>query len=156
VWIDRRSRDVILFTRAEARPAGGRAATWPPAAPKTGRTGGAENSLLRALGRNWSCLDAAGARARFWELVHAGEAEPGVFFGSAMTNFGVRPLSSMPSWMHCPAAACAPPQARRPGGSAAARVQAALLFKLQANMGSAPPRTAIAFCAAASATSQAT
>jgi len=85
--IDRRTRDVFLFSRAER----GRQASEQkshlddPELPSL-----VENELLDQALEELELLDAAGAELDL-ELVHAGELTP-VFFGSAMTNFGVRPF----------------------------------------------------------------
>jgi peptide chain release factor 3 len=85
--IDRRSREVILFERAER----GRQASE----RRLGLDDPALESLLepellaQAL-EELELLEGAGADLDL-ELVHAGELSP-VFFGSAMTNFGVRPF----------------------------------------------------------------
>ena len=85
--IDRRSKDVILFQRAErGKQAGERhlAAGDPALADLV------EPELLATALEELELLDGAGAELDL-ELVHAGELSP-VFFGSAMTNFGVRPF----------------------------------------------------------------
>ncbi|MFL0740515.1 MAG: GTP-binding protein, partial [Prochlorococcus sp.] len=85
--IDRRTREVFLFTRAER----GRQATErklhldDPQLPSL-----VEKDLLDQALEELELLEAAGAELDL-ELVHAGELTP-VFFGSAMTNFGVRPF----------------------------------------------------------------
>jgi peptide chain release factor 3 len=85
--IDRRSRQVILFERAErGRQAGERrlALDTPELAELV------EPELLEQALEELELLDGAGAELDL-EAVHAGELSP-VFFGSAMTNFGVRPF----------------------------------------------------------------
>ena len=85
--IDRRTRNVVLFTRAER----GRQASErhlhldDPELPSL-----VEQELLDQALEELELLEAAGAELDL-ELVHAGELTP-VFFGSAMTNFGVRPF----------------------------------------------------------------
>ncbi|MEI7666160.1 MAG: peptide chain release factor 3 [Synechococcaceae cyanobacterium ELA263] len=85
--IDRRSQEVILFERAErGRQSAEKrlAATAPELADLV------EPELLAQALEELELLDGAGAELDL-ELVHAGELSP-VFFGSAMTNFGVRPF----------------------------------------------------------------
>jgi len=85
--IDRRSRQVILFTRTER----GRQATeklLPVGSPELDDL--VEADLLAHALEELELLDGAGADLDL-EQVHAGELSP-VFFGSAMTNFGVRPF----------------------------------------------------------------
>ena len=85
--IDRRSQEVILFERAErGRQSAEKrlAATAPELADLV------EPELLAQALEELELLDGAGADLDL-ELVHAGELSP-VFFGSAMTNFGVRPF----------------------------------------------------------------
>jgi peptide chain release factor 3 len=85
--IDRRSRQVTLFERAER----GRQATERTLAaddPELREL--VETDLLDQALEELELLIEAGAELDL-ELVHAGEQTP-VFFGSAMTNFGVRPF----------------------------------------------------------------
>jgi peptide chain release factor 3 len=85
--IDRRSHDLILFQRAER----GRASEERLLSVQQARdTGAVEPELLDQALEELELLEGAGADLDL-ELVHAGELSP-VFFGSAMTNFGVRPL----------------------------------------------------------------
>ncbi|MGA0162178.1 MAG: peptide chain release factor 3, partial [Vulcanococcus sp.] len=85
--IDRRSKEVILFQRAER----GRASEEKVLSVDEARGSGAvEDELLDAALEELELLEAAGNELDL-ELVHAGELSP-VFFGSAMTNFGVRPF----------------------------------------------------------------
>jgi peptide chain release factor 3 len=85
--IDRRSRQVILFERAErGRQAGERRLALE--APELAEL--VEPELLEQALEELELLDGAGAELDL-EAVHAGELSP-VFFGSAMTNFGVRPF----------------------------------------------------------------
>ncbi|MCP9914971.1 peptide chain release factor 3 [Cyanobium sp. ATX 6F1] len=85
--IDRRSGDVILFERAER---GKQAAERRLSVAQARATGAVEPELLHQALEELELLDGAGAELDL-ELVHAGELSP-VFFGSAMTNFGVRPF----------------------------------------------------------------
>ncbi|MDM7938594.1 MAG: peptide chain release factor 3 [Cyanobium sp. CZS 48M] len=85
--IDRRSRDVILFTRAER---GRQAAEQRLSAGSPELADLVEPELLAQALEELELLDGAGADLDL-ELVHAGELSP-VFFGSAMTNFGVHPF----------------------------------------------------------------
>jgi peptide chain release factor 3 len=85
--IDRRSKQVILFERAER----GRASEEKLLSVEEARDSGAvEPDLLAQALEELELLEGAGADLDL-ELVHAGELSP-VFFGSAMTNFGVRPF----------------------------------------------------------------
>ena len=85
--IDRRSHAVILFDRAER----GRQAAERTLSVQDARASGAvEPELLDQALEELELLEGAGADLDL-ELVHAGELSP-VFFGSAMTNFGVRPF----------------------------------------------------------------
>ncbi|MEB3306942.1 MAG: peptide chain release factor 3 [Cyanobacteriota bacterium] len=85
--IDRRSRDVILFGRAER----GRASAEQRLPVAEARDDGAvEAELLDQALEELDLLEGAGADLDLGR-VHDGELSP-VFFGSAMTNFGVRPF----------------------------------------------------------------
>jgi len=85
--IDRRSHDVILFGRAER----GRASEEQVLSVAEARASGAvEPELLDQALEELELLEGAGADLDL-ELVHGGQLSP-VFFGSAMTNFGVRPF----------------------------------------------------------------
>ncbi|MFN9621113.1 MAG: peptide chain release factor 3 [Synechococcaceae cyanobacterium] len=85
--IDRRSRQVILFERAErGRQAGERRLALD--APELAEL--VEPELLEQALEELELLEGAGAELDL-ERVHGGELSP-VFFGSAMTNFGVRPF----------------------------------------------------------------
>lgn len=85
--IDRRSRDVILFERAER----GRQATEKRLLADSPELADlVEADLLATAREELELLDGAGAELDL-ALVQAGELSP-VFFGSAMTNFGVRPF----------------------------------------------------------------
>ncbi len=85
--IDRRSRELILFERAER---GKQAAERRLSVEEARATGAVEPELLDQALEELELLDGAGAELDL-DLVHAGELSP-VFFGSAMTNFGVRPF----------------------------------------------------------------
>ena len=124
--IDRRSHQVILFERAER----GRTSEERRLSVEEARSGGlVEPELLDQALEELELLEAAGNELDL-ELVHAGELSP-VFFGSAMTNFGVRPfldafleLAQRPTPRSSSAGAIAPVA---PGFSG-------FVFKLQANM----------------------
>ncbi|MEB3182873.1 MAG: peptide chain release factor 3 [Cyanobacteriota bacterium] len=85
--IDRRSRQLILFDRAER---GRQAAEITLSVEEARRRGAVEEELLNTALEELELLDGAGEELDL-ERVHAGELSP-VFFGSAMTNFGVRPF----------------------------------------------------------------
>jgi peptide chain release factor 3 len=85
--IDRRSRTVILFERAER---GRQAAERRLALDAPELVELVEQDLLELAMEELELLEGAGA-ALDLERVHAGDLSP-VFFGSAMTNFGVRPF----------------------------------------------------------------
>jgi len=85
--IDRRSRRVILFSRAE-RGRQSEVLELELADPRLADL--VEADLLEQAVEELELLEAAGAELDL-EMVHAGELTP-VFFGSAMTNFGVRPF----------------------------------------------------------------
>lgn len=85
--IDRRSQKVILFERAER----GRQSEEKVMSVAEARDAGVvEPDLLAQALEELELLDGAGADLDL-ELVHGGQLSP-VFFGSAMTNFGVRPF----------------------------------------------------------------
>ena len=124
--IDRRSKQVVLFERAERGKQSNERrldATDPELATLV------EPELLAAALEELELLDGAGADLDL-ELVHAGELSP-VFFGSAMTNFGVRPF--LDAFLEL----AQKPTARQ---SAAGEVDplspdfTGFVFKLQANM----------------------
>jgi peptide chain release factor 3 len=124
--IDRRSQQVILFQRAER----GRQSEERRLGAEEARASGlVEAELLDAAFEELELLDGAGADLDL-ELVHAGELSP-VFFGSAMTNFGVRPfLDAFLELAQRPTARTSregPVDPLRPGFSG-------FVFKLQANM----------------------
>jgi peptide chain release factor 3 len=124
--IDRRTRQVILFTRTER----GRQAT-----EKVLPIGSAEltelveaDLLAHALDE-LELLDGAGAGLDL-KQVHAGELSP-VFFGSAMTNFGVRPF--LDAFLQL----AQPPTARLSNEGPVDPLRpefSGFVFKLQANM----------------------
>ena len=124
--IDRRSKQVVLFERAERGKQSNERrldASDPELATLV------EPELLAAALEELELLDGAGADLDL-ELVHAGELSP-VFFGSAMTNFGVRPF--LDAFLEL----AQKPTARQ---SAAGEVDplspdfSGFVFKLQANM----------------------
>lgn len=85
--IDRRSQDLLLFERAER----GRQSLERRLAPgDPGRSERVEAELLELAVEELELVEGAGAELDL-ARVHAGELSP-VFFGSAMTNFGVRPF----------------------------------------------------------------
>ena len=124
--IDRRSHNLILFQRAER----GRASEEKTLSVQQAReTGAVEAELLDQALEELELLEGAGADLDL-ELLHGGELSP-VFFGSAMTNFGVRPfldafleLAQRPAARPSSAGVIEP---IRPGFSG-------FVFKLQANM----------------------
>ena len=124
--IDRRSHEVILFERAER---GRQSAEKHLAGDATELASLVEPELLEQAFEELELLEGAGADLDL-ELVHAGELSP-VFFGSAMTNFGVRPfLDAFLELAQRPMARTSregPVDPLRPGFSG-------FVFKLQANM----------------------
>lgn len=124
--IDRRSREVILFERAE-RGRQSAEKRLPADAPELATL--VEAELLEQAFEELELLEGAGADLDL-ERVHAGELSP-VFFGSAMTNFGVRPfLDAFLELAQRPSARTSregPVDPLRPGFSG-------FVFKLQANM----------------------
>ncbi len=124
--IDRRSREVILFERAErGRQAGERrlAIDDPQLPDLVGR------ELLHTALEELELLDGAGAELDL-EQVHRGDLSP-VFFGSAMTNFGVRPF--LDAFLDL----AERPTARPARGGAVDPLRpefSGFVFKLQANM----------------------
>ena len=124
--IDRRSREVILFERAER---GRQSAEKRLAADAPELATLVEAELLEQAFEELELLEGAGAELDL-EMVHAGELSP-VFFGSAMTNFGVRPfLDAFLELAQRPSARTSregPVDPLRPGFSG-------FVFKLQANM----------------------
>jgi peptide chain release factor 3 len=124
--IDRRSREVILFQRAER----GRQSEEKVLTVEQARGSAlVEAELLDAALEELELLDGAGADLDL-ERVHAGELSP-VFFGSAMTNFGVRPfLDAFLDLAQSPA-----PRISREGPVDPLRADfSGFVFKLQANM----------------------
>ena len=124
--IDRRSHNLILFQRAER----GRASEEETLSVQQAReTGAVEAELLDQALEELELLEGAGADLDL-ELVHGGELSP-VFFGSAMTNFGVR--SFLDAFLELAQRPAARPSSAgviepiRPGFSG-------FVFKLQANM----------------------
>ena len=85
--IDRRSRDVVLFARAER---GRQASEQRLHLDDPALRDLVEPELLDLAVEEMELLDVAGAELDL-EAVHSGDLTP-VFFGSAMTNFGVRPF----------------------------------------------------------------
>jgi peptide chain release factor 3 len=124
--IDRRSHEVILFERAER---GRQSAEKRLAGDAPELASLVEPELLEQAFEELELLEGAGADLDL-ELVHAGELSP-VFFGSAMTNFGVRPfLDAFLELAQRPTARTSregPVDPLRPGFSG-------FVFKLQANM----------------------
>ena len=85
--IDRRSKEVILFSRAErGKQSSERHLKLDNPELKTL----VEDDLLDKALEELELLEIAGSEMDL-ELIHSGELTP-VFFGSAMTNFGVRPF----------------------------------------------------------------
>jgi peptide chain release factor 3 len=124
--IDRRSHEVILFERAER----GRQSEEKRLSVAEARDAGAvEPELLEQALEELELLEGAGADLDL-ELVHAGELSP-VFFGSAMTNFGVRPfLDAFLELAQKPVARASSAGAIEP----VAPGFSGFVFKLQANM----------------------
>ncbi|MFI0403698.1 MAG: peptide chain release factor 3 [Cyanobium sp.] len=85
--VDRRSREVVLFERAQR---GRQSAETRLSIDSPELAQAVESDLLAQALEELDLLDAAGEELDL-EMVHAGELSP-VFFGSAMTNFGVRPF----------------------------------------------------------------
>ncbi|CAI8166897.1 MAG: Peptide chain release factor 3 [Prochlorococcus marinus str. MIT 9215] len=124
--IDRRSREVILFTRAER---GRQASEQKLSLDDPELKDLVEPELLEQAIEELELLDGVGAELDL-ELVHSGDMTP-VFFGSAMTNFGVRPfLDAFLEMAQRPVARSTsegPVNPLRPDFSG-------FVFKLQANM----------------------
>ena len=124
--VDRRSRQVILFGRAER----GRASEEKVLSVQEARdTGAVEPELLDQALEELELLEGAGADLDL-ELVHGGELSP-VFFGSAMTNFGVRPF--LDAFLEL----AQPPTARPSSEGEVDPLRpefSGFVFKLQANM----------------------
>ena len=124
--IDRRSREVILFKRAERgrQSEEKRMASGDPELAQQ-----VEPELLEQALEELELLDGAGADLAM-ERVHAGELSP-VFFGSAMTNFGVRPF--LDAFLEL----AQPPMARSSSDGLVDPLTpdfSGFVFKLQANM----------------------
>jgi peptide chain release factor 3 len=124
--IDRRTGDLILFERADrGRQAAERRLTLDEAR----RIQAVEPELLESALEELELLDGAGAVLNLSQ-VHAGDLSP-VFFGSAMTSFGVRPfLDAFLDLAQLPAA-------RSTGQGLVDPLQpefSGFVFKLQANM----------------------
>ncbi|MGC6483768.1 MAG: peptide chain release factor 3 [Synechococcus sp.] len=124
--IDRRTRRVILFRRAER---GRQSEELELEADDPRLLEMVEPDLLALALEELELLEAAGAELDL-EMVHAGELTP-VFFGSAMTNFGVRPfLDAFLELAQKPM-----PRTSRAGEIATVRPGfSGFVFKLQANM----------------------
>ena len=124
--IDRRSHEVVLFQRAERGRQSQEQILSVDAAAASALV---EPELLQTALEELELLEGAGADLDL-EQVHAGELSP-VFFGSAMTNFGVRPfLDAFLELAQRPTARSSndgPVDPLRPGFSG-------FVFKLQANM----------------------
>ena len=124
--IDRRTRRVILFSRAER---GRQAEELEMDADDPRLLEMVESDLLELALEEMDLLEAAGAELDL-EMVHAGELTP-VFFGSAMTNFGVRPF--LDAFLELA-------QKPMPRTSSAGEIEtirpgfSGFVFKLQANM----------------------
>ena len=124
--IDRRRREVILFQRAER----GRQSEEQRLTIEEARDSSAvEAELLDQALDELELLEGAGAELDL-EAVHAGDLSP-VFFGSAMTNFGVRPF--LDAFLEL----AQPPTARSAAGGLIDPLRpefSGFVFKLQANM----------------------
>lgn len=124
--IDRRTRRVILFSRAER---GRQSEELEMDADDPRLLELVESDLLELALEELELLEAAGAELDL-EMVHAGELTP-VFFGSAMTNFGVRPF--LDAFLELA-------QKPMPRTSSAGEIEtvrpgfSGFVFKLQANM----------------------
>ena len=124
--IDRYSRQVILFSRSDRgqQSAEQHLQLNDPSLALT-----IEGELLERSVEELELLELAGAELDL-EMVHSGEITP-VFFGSAMTDFGVRPfLDAFLKMAQCPIARNSidgPVDPLAPGFSG-------FVFKLQANM----------------------
>jgi peptide chain release factor 3 len=124
--IDRRSQDLLLFERAER----GRQSLERRLAPgDPDRRELVEAELLELAVEELELVEGAGAELDL-ERVHAGELSP-VFFGSAMTNFGVRPF--LDAFLEL----AQPPVARESDQGPVDPLRpefSGFVFKLQANM----------------------
>ena len=124
--IDRRSREVVLFERAQ-RGRQSAEQRLPIASPELAKA--VESELLAQAIEELDLLEAAGEELDL-EMVHAGELSP-VFFGSAMTNFGVRPF--LDAFLEL----AQPPTARSSSEGEVDPLKpdfSGFVFKLQANM----------------------
>jgi len=124
--IDRRSREVVLFERAQ-RGRQSAEQRLPIASPELAKA--VEPELLAQAIEELDLLEAAGEELDL-EMVHAGELSP-VFFGSAMTNFGVRPF--LDAFLEL----AQPPTARSSSEGEVDPLKpdfSGFVFKLQANM----------------------
>ena len=124
--LDRRRRQAILFQRGE-RGRQAQELKMDVEDPRLGEL--VEEDLLRQALEELELLDGAGADLTL-EAVHRGDLTP-VFFGSAMTNFGVEPF--LKTFLNL----ALPPMART---SSVGRIDplspqfSGFIFKLQANM----------------------
>ncbi len=124
--LDRRRRQAILFQRGE-RGRQAQELKMDVEDPRLGEL--VEEDLLRQALEELELLDGAGADLTL-EAVHRGDLTP-VFFGSAMTNFGVEPF--LKTFLNL----ALPPMGRT---SSAGRIDplspqfSGFIFKLQANM----------------------
>jgi peptide chain release factor 3 len=124
--IDRRSREVVLFERAQ-RGRQSAEQRLPIDSPQLAKA--VEPELLAQAIEELDLLEAAGEELDL-EMVHAGELSP-VFFGSAMTNFGVRPF--LDAFLEL----AQPPTARSSSEGEVDPLKpdfSGFVFKLQANM----------------------
>jgi peptide chain release factor 3 len=124
--VDRRSREVVLFERAQ-RGRQSAEKRLPIDSPELAQA--VEPELLAQALEELDLLDAAGEELDL-EMVHAGELSP-VFFGSAMTNFGVRPF--LDAFLEL----AQPPTARSSSEGEVNPLRpdfSGFVFKLQANM----------------------
>lgn len=124
--IDRRTQDLLLFERAER----GRQSLERRLAPgDPDRSERVEAELLELAVEELELVEWAGAELNL-ARVHAGELSP-VFFGSAMTNFGVRPF--LDAFLEL----AQPPVARESDQGPVDPLRpefSGFVFKLQANM----------------------
>jgi peptide chain release factor 3 len=124
--IDRRSHGVVLFERAER---GRQSEEKVLSVEEARRFPGVEDALLEQALEELELLEGAGADLQL-QQVHAGDLSP-VFFGSAMTNFGVRPF--LDAFLEL----AQPPTLRSSSTGPVAPVAegfSGFVFKLQANM----------------------
>ncbi len=124
--IDRRTKEVIVFERAER---GKQSTELKLKLDDPNLNDLVEKDLLEKALEEIELLDAVAANMDI-ELIHAGELTP-VFFGSAMTNFGVRPF--LDSFLKM----AQPPIARMASDGVVDPLKpdfTGFVFKLQANM----------------------